>query len=369
MLSNKVDKSRLLPESLYPYSSRMFFTGRGATAIILLYGHFGIPGETRVILPSIGCPSLLATALHANLNPVIVDVDSNLNIDPDLVAAVVRESDIVLAVDLFGVPCRMTELEEICRKKGAVLIEDACQAYGAAHPDGRIAGTCGDAGVLSFASGKILDSSGGGAIVSTSKGLIDELSEKVEKLPERDPGISTHASVLRDRLTEMFNAARHDSPEIASGWFDAYKDAGDIYRYSATTQEIAELSDAVDRFDETAAERIKGVEIYRSTFHGINAEVISYPDGSVPFRFTMIFPGMSGTEVQEMTGEIRAAGIHASNLYLPLQWLAPDRLINTGCPYAESTGTRVLNLWVTGGIPERESEKLADIIKKWAGKK
>jgi len=59
--------------------------------------------------------------------------------------------------------------------------------------------------------------------------------------------------------------------------------------------------------------------------------------------------------------------MHASNLYLPLHWLAPGEVETTGCPRAEHAGLRVINLWVEEGIPERDASKAADIVSKWTG--
>src|SRR3990172_5287760 len=129
-MSDLIKNTEALIESSGFFGARkLILTGRGTTALMLLYETLESKSG-RVILPAIGCPSLLATALLSGLQPVIVDVDSNLNIDPGEVKSVIKPGDIVLGVHIFGIPCRIEELEKICDENNAILIEDAAQAVG-----------------------------------------------------------------------------------------------------------------------------------------------------------------------------------------------------------------------------------------------
>ena len=77
--------------------------------------------------------------LYERATPVFVDIDeSTLNIDPALLAAAVTErTRAILPVHVFGRPCAMDELDDICRDRGLTMIEDACEALGATHGAGR----------------------------------------------------------------------------------------------------------------------------------------------------------------------------------------------------------------------------------------
>lgn len=71
----------------------------------------------------------------------------------------------VILVHLYGVPAKIDEIAEICRRHNAVLIEDAAESLSATY-NGRQCGTFGDYGVLSFNGNKIITTSGGGMLIT-----------------------------------------------------------------------------------------------------------------------------------------------------------------------------------------------------------
>lgn len=82
----------------------------------------------------------------------------------------------VLPVHLYGLPADMSPILEIADKYNLRVIEDACQAHGAAYEmGGRMvrAGAIGDAGAFSFYPGKNLGAMGDGGAVVTSDAVWD----------------------------------------------------------------------------------------------------------------------------------------------------------------------------------------------------
>jgi dTDP-4-amino-4,6-dideoxygalactose transaminase len=67
-------------------------------------------------------------------------------------------------VDLYGMPAHWDEIEEISRRYGIPVIEDAANALGSYYK-GKPCGTFGDIATLSFNGNKVITTSGGGAIV------------------------------------------------------------------------------------------------------------------------------------------------------------------------------------------------------------
>ena len=78
------------------------------------------------------------------------------------------EARVVVMAHLYGTPGKMNEISELCRRHGAVLIEDAAEALGASC-DGRACGTFGDFGVLSYNGNKIITTSGGGMLLTKTE--------------------------------------------------------------------------------------------------------------------------------------------------------------------------------------------------------
>jgi dTDP-4-amino-4,6-dideoxygalactose transaminase len=362
MLRNKAtEETRLILKSLgISGMRRMLPVGRGATALCVLYRVLR-PDGGRVILPAIGCPSILATALISGMKPVIVDVDRNLNIDPDEVKKAIKPGDIVLGIHLFGIPFQVERLKSICDESNAVLIEDAAQAIGGAI-GGQPIGSFGDFSILSFAEGKILPTSGGGAILCSEGEIYEQMAKEIETLPERPNDLNARSKNLRDKVTEIFNRASRDNPQIASGWISEFEKAGDIYNYSITTGDVKTIAGRIRNLDEIRSSRLDGVQVYYKYLDISGIEHVNYPTDCCPFRFSFILPALTGTQVQQVTEKIRDAGIHASNLYLPLHWLAPNWVETPGCPRAEHAGLRVINLWLTDNIPTATARTVRDII-------
>lgn len=67
-------------------------------------------------------------------------------------------------VDLYGMPAKLDEITAIANEYGIPVVEDSAEAMGSRF-DGRMCGTFGDYGILSFNGNKIITTSGGGALI------------------------------------------------------------------------------------------------------------------------------------------------------------------------------------------------------------
>ena len=87
-----------------------------------------------------------------------------LGLDPDQLAdAISDRTQAVIATHLYGVPCRIDEIEAICKDRGLKLIEDCAHCFGAAV-GGRKVGTFGDVACFSFETSKVINTMGGGMV-------------------------------------------------------------------------------------------------------------------------------------------------------------------------------------------------------------
>ncbi len=110
--------------------------------------------------------------------PVLVDSERDTwNMDPAALEKAFEkypQAKAVVMVQLYGVPAKMDELLAICKKHGAVLIEDAAEALGSTYHD-RKCGTFGDYNVLSFNGNKIITTSGGGMLLTGNQAKRDKV--------------------------------------------------------------------------------------------------------------------------------------------------------------------------------------------------
>ena len=98
---------------------------------------------------------------------VFVDSERDTwNMDPEALEKAFRkypQAKVVMLVHLYGVPGKMDEIQEVCRRHDAILIEDAAEALSATY-HGRQCATFGDLSVVSFNGNKIITTSGGGML-------------------------------------------------------------------------------------------------------------------------------------------------------------------------------------------------------------
>lgn len=92
----------------------------------------------------------------------------------------------VVVVDLYGQSADYDKILPLCKRYGAIVIEDSTEALGAKY-NGKHCGMLGDVGVFSFTSNKIITTSGGGMIVSEDVESIKKMrylaSQAREPLP------------------------------------------------------------------------------------------------------------------------------------------------------------------------------------------
>ena len=110
---------------------------------------------------------------YCGANPVFVDSDPDTwNLDPVLLEQAIQDRitvtgnkpKAIIVVDLYGMPAKWDELEEIGRKYDIPIIEDAANALGSYY-DGKPCGIFGEIATLSFNGNKIITTSGGGALL------------------------------------------------------------------------------------------------------------------------------------------------------------------------------------------------------------
>jgi len=107
--------------------------------------------------------------------PRFVDIlPDTWNIDPGKVeAAITSRTKAIIPVHIGGEPADMDAIIEIARRHNLVVIEDACQAHGAAWR-GRRVGALGDMGCFSFQASKNVTAGEGGIILTNDEGWAEK---------------------------------------------------------------------------------------------------------------------------------------------------------------------------------------------------
>lgn len=108
------------------------------------------PGD-EVIVPALSWSTTVWPLVQCGLKPVVVDIDPHtLNIDPnEIERAISPQTRAVMIVHVYGNPCDMDAIADICRRHNLQLIEDCCEALGATYGDVPV-GRFGRVGTFSF---------------------------------------------------------------------------------------------------------------------------------------------------------------------------------------------------------------------------
>jgi perosamine synthetase len=144
-------------------------TSSGTAALHIALLASGIRSGDQVITTPFSFVATGNAVLFCGAKPVFVDIEENtFNISPDLIRnRITPRTKAVLAVHLYGQPCELEQIVEICQDHNLVLIEDACQAHGAEYR-GRRVGSFG-VGCFSFYPTKNMTTGEGGMITTNDE--------------------------------------------------------------------------------------------------------------------------------------------------------------------------------------------------------
>lgn len=126
----------------------------------------------EVIGVAAGFPTTVNPIVQFGAIPVFVDVDMvTHNINADLVeSAITPKTKAIMLAHTLGNPFNLAKIKELCNKHSLWLIEDCCDALGATY-DGKMVGTFGDIGTLSFYPAHHITMGEGGAVFTNNAQL------------------------------------------------------------------------------------------------------------------------------------------------------------------------------------------------------
>lgn len=147
--------------------------GNGTDALEIAIEALDLPPGSEIIVPGNSFIASSEAVTRCGHKVVFVDNDADsyvISVD-DVLNKITDRTKAVVAVHIYGHPCDMRRLSEVCQRKGVFIIEDCAQAHGAEFEGARV-GSIGDISAFSFYPGKNLGAYGdGGAIVTNNEAL------------------------------------------------------------------------------------------------------------------------------------------------------------------------------------------------------
>ncbi len=152
----------------------------------------GVKAGDEVLVPTLTFIAPVNTVKYVGAQPVFMDCDNYLNINPEKVKdfcereCMVRDDLLVnkttgaavkaiIVVHIFGHPVDLDPIQELASKYRFRIIEDATESLGSFYKEGPNAGkktgAVGDVGCYSFNGNKIITTGGGGMIVTSDESM------------------------------------------------------------------------------------------------------------------------------------------------------------------------------------------------------
>ena len=211
----------------------------GTEAIELALRAAGVRPGDLVATVANTVSATVAAIQQIGARPVLVDIeDDTMLMDPVRLEECLVAHDgrirAVVPVHLYGQPCDMPRIVEMCAAHDARVVEDCAQSHGAAI-GGRKAGTFGDIASFSFYPTKNLGALGDGGAVFTRDAELDEQvrllknygwrTRYVSEIPGRNSRLDEiQAAVLNVKLPHL-DEANAFRANVASRYAEQLRDA------------------------------------------------------------------------------------------------------------------------------------------------
>jgi len=298
--------------------------------LIIALKALGIGAGDEVIVPTFTFIASASSVRLAGATPVLVDVDARTaTIDPAAVErAITPRTKAILPVHLYGQAADMEAVMAIAERHRLAVIEDAAQGLAVKFRD-RPVGSFGAIGCLSFFTDKSITLGEGGAVLTNSDSLYEELL-MLKNDGRLERGMYVHDRVGYNlRITEL---------QAAVG--------------------VAQLG----KLDTIVRRKRANEELYRRRLQGVPGLEFAYRDPRcfvVPHRVNVLVD-----DPEALIAHLEANGIGSRRFYLPVH-LQPSFDIKGDFPNAEDLYRRGLSLPSAPTLTEEQIAFVCDKVREF----
>jgi perosamine synthetase len=323
-----------------PYAAAV---SSGTAGLHLLARIAGIGPGDEVITSPLTFAASANCFIYEGATPVFADVDPRTwNLDPDAVeAAVTDRTKALVAVDMFGYPCELAPLIELCDRHGLMLIEDSAEALGAEYKGAPI-GSHGPSCVFGFYPNKQLATGEGGVV-------------------------TTHSEDDWKLLRSLRNQGRSYE---GGGWFNHVR-LGFNYRWTDLQAAVGVAQ--LEKLDRMLALRSAAAETYAVLLADVAGVTLAPADDDDHRRSWFVYVVQLHPEVDRarVMVEMRERGVDVAE-YVPcvhlLTYMRELYGFSEGlCPVAEEIAAGTLALPFFPGIEPDDQEYVVDALRSALG--
>lgn len=302
--------------------------GNADIGLILGLSILDLKPSDEIILSSFTFNSTANAVRWNHLKPVFADIDKDSwCIDPkDVEKKITAKTKVILATHVFGNPCRVDELREICNKHGLTLMFDSAHGYGSLY-QGKKVGTLGDIEVFSFSGTKVVTSAEGGILTTNRKDIYDKITAA------RNYGFVVDYNSIR-------NGAN-----------------GKISEFNALLGCLTLV-----KIEAEIKKRQKIAYIYQASLKGVGD--IDFQKVEIEDRSSYKDFGITTSYRDKLYEELEKKGIQTKKYFRPIHLMDWYR-DGTNLPVTESLASRCLCLPIFNEIRTNEINKVIGVIKKF----
>ena len=344
-------------------------TGRAGVTLVLqaLRAIAGESGRDELIAPSYTCFSVAASAVKAGLRVRIADIRlETLDFDHEALEAIDTSRALaIIATNLYGLPNDLSALEAFARRRGLYVIDDAAQSMGAREGT-RLAGTRGDAGILSFDKGKNVSAIDGGLIL-TAQPAIARAVAALHRDAE-SPGHVASGLIKLGAYVALLPPSRYWMVQrLPIGGLGQTPFTTD-YPLGAMSAPFAALaSRMLPRLEAFTGARVAHAASLAARVNGLpGVRAISPAPGTTPvyLRYPVLAP--DGPTRDALVTALTAAGIGATASYpaslADVEGLQPHLAGPVGAARGRDVAARILTLPTHPLVTDADSARTADVL-------
>lgn len=305
----------------------------------------GIGVDDEVITTPLTFVASSNCVLYQGGRPVFADIDpETYNIDPnDIVAKITSKTKALIPVDFTGQPANMNEINDIARKFGLVVIEDAAHSLGGRYKGNKV-GTMADMTMFSFHPVKHITTGEGGVIVTDNEKYYQRMllfrSHGITREPER---------LMSD----------HREP-----WYYEMQFLG--YNYRMTDLQASLGSSQLNKLESFLNRRREIIQLYNQAFEEMEGVVTPFqdPDSDSAWHLYVLKldPEQLRASRKQIFEALRAENIGVNVHYIPV-YLQPYYqelgYKNGSCPVAEAVYEQLITLPL---YPKMTDSDVNDVI-------
>jgi dTDP-4-amino-4,6-dideoxygalactose transaminase len=197
-----------------------------SAALFLSLKALDLPRGAKVLIPAFTFAAVPSAVVHAECEPVLVEVGENYRVDMDDFAAKLPGAGAVLISHMRGHTSDMDAILALCDAAGVPVVEDAAHSLGTTW-HGRKIGMIGKIGCFSFQSYKLVNAGEGGMLITDDPELAARcviMSGAYEHNWKKHPGLQNSYMLWQNKLPlynmrmQNLSAAviRPQLPEVAN---------------------------------------------------------------------------------------------------------------------------------------------------------